>query len=90
MAPEEWQHALLSYEAAQNVLIHVMVPETGGKTDIEYPTNTGQNPMDLDEPVLLKDRVTIPAFASKIVSHSYAEDIYERPLSECHDTTATS
>ena len=66
-APEEWQHAMLSYEAAQNVLIHAMAPETGVETDIEYPTNTGQNPTDLYEPVLLKDRVTIPAFASQIV-----------------------
>ena len=66
-APEEWQHTLLSYEVAQNVSIHAMMPETGVKTDVEYPTNTGQNPMDLDKPVLLKDRVTIPAFASQIV-----------------------
>ena len=65
--PEEWQHALLSYEVAQNVSIHTMAPETGLDEDIEYPTNTGQNPMDLDEPVLLKDKVTIPAFASQIV-----------------------
>ena len=34
---------------------------------IEYPTNTGQNPVDLDEPVLLKDKIIIPAFASQIV-----------------------
>ena len=62
MVPEKWQHALLSYEVAQNVSIHAMAPETVIETDIEYPTNTGQNPMDLDEPVLLKDRVIIPAF----------------------------
>ena len=36
-----------------------MMPEA---EDIEYPTNT-----DLDEPVLLKDKVTIPVFASQIV-----------------------
>ena len=66
-APEEWQHALLSYEVAQNVSIHAKALETGVETDIEYPTNTGQNPTGLDEPVLLKDRVTIPAFASQIV-----------------------
>ena len=50
---------------AQNVSIHAMVSETD--PSVEYPTNTGQNPMDLDEPVLLKDKVTIPAFASQIV-----------------------
>ena len=58
-APEEWQHALLSYEASRNVSIHTMMPEA---EDIKYPTNT-----DLDEPVLLKDKVMILAFTSQIV-----------------------
>ena len=66
-APEEWQHALLSYEAFRNVLIHAMTPQLDTNPGIEYPTNTGQNPIDLEEPVLLKDKVTIPAFASQIV-----------------------
>ena len=65
--PEEWQHALLSYEVAQNVSIHTMAPDTGLDKEIKYPMNTGQNPLDLDEPVLLKDKVTIPTFASQIV-----------------------
>ena len=64
-APKEWQHALLSYEVAQNVSIHAMAPETDAF--VEYPTNTGQNPTDLDEPVLLKDRITIPLFTLQIV-----------------------
>ena len=58
MAPEEWPHALLSYEAAQNVPIHAMGLETD--PSVEYPTNTGQNPTDMDEPVLLKDKITVP------------------------------
>ena len=67
MAPEEWQHALLSYEASRNVSIHAMTPQLDQDPGIEYPTNTGQNPVDLDKPVLLKDKVIIPAFASQIV-----------------------
>ena len=66
-APEEWQHALLSYEASRSVSIHAMIPEVDTDEGIEYPTNTGQNPTDLDEPVLLKDKVMIPAFALQIV-----------------------
>ena len=66
-APEELQHALLSYEASRNVSIHTMTPELDTDPGIEYPTNTGQNPLNLDEPVLLKDKVTIPAFALQIV-----------------------
>ena len=67
MAPEEWQHALLSYEASRNVSIHTMTPQLDTDQGIEYPIITGQNPIDLDEPVLLKDKVTIPVFASQIV-----------------------
>ena len=67
MAPEEWQHALLSYEASRNVSIHAMTPQLNADPDTKYPTNTGQNPVDLDEPVLLKDKVIIPVFASQIV-----------------------
>ena len=67
MAPEEWQHALLSYKASRNVSIHAMTPQLDPDPGIEYPTNMVQNPIDLDEPVLLKDKVIIPAFMSQIV-----------------------
>ena len=67
MAPEEWQHTLLSYKASRNVSIHAMTPQLHPHPGIEYPTSTGQNPVDLDEPVLLKDKVIILAFASQIV-----------------------
>ena len=66
-APEEWQLALLSSEASGNISIHAMTPQLEPDPGIEYPTNTGQNPIDLDEPVLLKDKVTIPVYASQIV-----------------------
>ena len=66
-APEEWQHAFLSYEASRNVSIHAMAPQLDPDPGIEYPTNTGQNPVNLDELVLLKDKVIILAFASQIV-----------------------
>ena len=52
---------------SRNVSIHTMTPQLDPDPGIEYPTNTVQNPIDLDEPVLLKDKVTILAFASQIV-----------------------
>ena len=67
MAPEEWQHALLSYEASRIVSIHTMTPQLDPDPGIEYPTNTGQNPINLDKLVLLKDKVIIPVFTSQIV-----------------------
>ena len=66
-APEEWQHALLSYKASRNVSIHAMAPQLNADLGTKYPTNTVQNPIDLDELVLLKDKVIIPAFTSQIV-----------------------
>ena len=67
MAPEEWQHDLLSYKASRNVSIHAMTPQLDSDPGIEYPTNMGQNPVNLDKPVLLKDKVIIPVFTSQIV-----------------------
>ena len=40
---------------------------TDNKDGIKYPTNTGQNPMDLDEPIILTEKVIISAFTSQIV-----------------------
>ena len=65
--PEEWQHTLLSYEASRNVSIHAMTQQLDPDPGIEYPTNTGQNPIDFDKLVLLKDKVTILVFTSQIV-----------------------
>ena len=47
MALEEWQHALLSYEASRNVSIHAMIPQLNADPGTEYPTNTGQKPGQL-------------------------------------------
>ena len=66
-APDEWQHALCSYEASQGIFLQAMTPGTDNEEGVKYPTNTGQNPMDLDEPIILTEKVIIPAFTSQIV-----------------------
>ena len=66
-APDEWQHALCSYEASQGIFLQAMMPGTDNEDGVKYPTNTGQNPMDLDEPIILTEKVIIPASASQIV-----------------------
>ena len=63
---EEWQHALLSYELAQRVYVNSMSLDTD--TFMSYPTNTGEDPLSLDEQVLLDKKVTIPAVVSHIVA----------------------
>ena len=66
-APDEWQHALCCYEASQGIFLQAMTLGTDNKDGIKYPTNTGQNPMDLDEPIILTEKVIIPAFVLQIV-----------------------
>ena len=57
--PNEWQHVLCCYEVAQQVPLNSISVEPDGT---KYPTNTGQNPMDLDEQLILTDKVIVPAF----------------------------
>ena len=66
-ALDEWQHALCSYEASQGIFLQAMMLGTDNEDGVKYPTNTGQNPMDLDEPIILTEKVIIPAFALQIV-----------------------
>ena len=40
MAPEEWQHTLLSYGTSRNVSMHTMTPQLDPDPGIEYPTNS--------------------------------------------------
>ena len=61
-APKAWQSAQHTYGFA-NYMVQLN-PEDYGMT---MPTNTGKNPTDLDELVLLKNKVTIPAFESIIL-----------------------
>ena len=61
-APEAWQSAQHTYKFA-NYMVQLN-PEDYGMT---MPTNTGKNPTDLDELVLLKNKITIPAFESIIL-----------------------
>ena len=58
-APKAWQSTQHTYKFA-NYMVQLN-PEDYGMT---MPTNMGKNPTDLDELVLLKNKVTIPAFES--------------------------
>ena len=60
--PEAWQSAQHTYKFA-NYMVQ-LDPEDYGMT---MPTNTGENPTDLDELILLKNKTAIPAFESIIL-----------------------
>ena len=61
-APEEWQKAKVAYE-----FIYFGAQYEGPANATKMPTNTGQNPVHLDEKVMLKKKYTIPAFATQVV-----------------------
>ena len=57
-APEEWQRAQVAHECTNQFFMRSINPAE------PMPTNTNQNPLDLDEKVLLKNKCTIPGFES--------------------------
>ena len=61
-APEEWQKAKAAYE-----FVYFRAQYEGPDNATKMPTNTGQNPVHLDEKVMLKRKYTIPAFATQVV-----------------------
>ena len=60
-APEEWQRARVAHECVNQFFMRSINPAE------PMPTNTNQNPLDLDEKVLLKNKCTIPRFESIVV-----------------------
>ena len=63
-APVEWQTARVTYEWVQGFQF---CQASLGKR-LKFPTNTAEDPLDLDEKVLLTDKCTIPGFQS-IITH---------------------
>ena len=61
-APEAWQSAQYSFEYA-----NYMAQLDLANNDVTMPTNTGKNQTDLDKIVLLKNKITIPAFETAVL-----------------------
>ena len=61
-APEAWQSARYSFEYT-----NYMAQFDPANNGITIPTNTGKNPTDLDEIVLLKNKIMIPAFETAVL-----------------------
>ena len=67
-APTEWQTARVAYEWSQGFQFRWA---SLGKR-LKFPTNTAEDPLDLDKKVLLSDKCTIPGFQS-IVAHGHTQ-----------------
>ena len=59
--PEEWQRVRRGHEFVNGFFVRSMNPTE------PMPTNTNQDPLDLNEKVFLKNKCTIPGFESTVV-----------------------
>ena len=59
--PEEWQRAQHGHEFVNGFFVRSLNPTE------PMPTNTNQDPLDLNEKVFLKNKCTIPGFESTVV-----------------------
>ena len=70
-APPEWENVCLGYEVHNRLYSH----QAHVEPDEPFPTNTGQDPTDLDQVVKLVKPVMVPAFSSVIVKGLTTETI---------------
>ena len=68
-APSEWQAARVAFEWTQGFQLR----RTSLAERLKFPTNTAEDPLDLDKKVLLTDKCTIPGFQS-IIAHGHTQN----------------
>ena len=68
-APHEWQACHASHDAAQGFMMGRVSLDPGGG----FPTNTGGDPIDLDETVRLTTKCIVPGFQTVVV-HGRTEE----------------
>ena len=61
--PMAWQQIKMAYEITNNVPVF----KASVDPDAMFPTNTGADPIDINEVITLTEKFTLPAFASIIV-----------------------
>ena len=68
-APSEWQAARVAFEWTQGFQFQ----RTSLAERLKFPTNTAEDPLDLDEKVLLTDKCMIPGFQT-VVAHGHTQN----------------
>ena len=61
--PMAWQQIKTAYEITNNIPVF----KTSVDPDAMFSTNTGADPIDIDEVITLTEKFTLPAFASMII-----------------------
>ena len=67
-APMEWQASKTSYELVNGFLMRRLHLEPEGG----FPTNTGENPVNLDETISLTSKCVAPPFKS-VIMHGHTQ-----------------
>ena len=62
MAPLAWQNVKVAKEIKDELFCRRVMAD-----DKTYPTNTGMDPLDLDERLVLKEKFTVPGFQTMII-----------------------
>ena len=78
--PEEWQRVRRRHELVNGFFVRSMNPTE------PMPTNTNQDPLDLNEKVFLKNKCTIPRFESTVVPGQNSSDDDDGVLSQCYNS----
>ena len=68
-APMEWEAARVTHEWTQGFQFW----RASLSERLKFPTNTAEDPLDLDEKVLLTDKCTIPGFQS-VITHGRTQN----------------
>ena len=69
-APLEWQAARVTFEWMQGFQLQ----RTSLAERLKFPTNTAEDPFDLDEKVLLTNKCMIPGFQS-VIAHGHTQNM---------------
>ena len=69
-APSEWQAARVAFEWMQGFQLR----RTSLAERLKFLTNTAEDPLDLDEKVLLTNKCTIPGFQS-VIAHGCTQNM---------------
>ena len=76
--PAEWQTARVAYEWVQG--FQFRRASLGER--LKFPTNTAEDPLDLDEKVLLTDKCTIPGFQRTMMMGNRLNIMTQAPYPE--------
>ena len=81
--PMAWQQIKTAYEITNSIPVF----KTSVDLDAMFPTNTGANPIDINEVITLTKKFTLPAFTSMIVKRANQKFHDDGKKVTCYDSS---